>query len=151
MQLAASLIIVGMLIGYTGFWAYTAKMPISNLQVRSVQPVDVLRWNDPDYVRRFKLTFYNPTDIETPQFDLESLDFTINGTRLVPGTYEIVPLGEPYSVGAHQTLANRSWIDLHIYRDTKVEGGSIDTVLIVLNSTFSLTLSGLIVQKNSSI
>lgn len=149
-QLAASVMILVTLAGYSGFWAYTMKMPISSLQVVSIQPVDVLKWFGPDYVRRFTLTFYNPIGTETYPFGLESLVFVINGTRLVPGTYDFYALGEPYYVGAHQTSTNGSFIDLHIWPNyTKAEGGSIDTVLLALNSTFSLTLSGLLVERGS--
>jgi hypothetical protein len=126
------------------------KMPISSLQVVSIQPVDDLKYSGTDYTQRFTLTFYNPTGTETPSFRLESLDFVINGTRLVPGTYDFYALGEPYYVGAHQTLTNGSFIALYIWRNyTKVEGGSIDTVLSALNGTFSLTLSGLLVERAS--
>ncbi len=162
-QLKASVVVLVMLVVFGGFWAYTVKMPISSLQlgiqVRGVYQIISLEANSTNAV--LNLSIHNPTDIDTPAFEMESFDIVVNGTRMVPGTYDCFPSndynGMRYifhgeTVRAHQTNSYSDLILSVYWNWTEIEGGVLSTVLSALNqSRFSLTFSGLIVVRTSYI
>jgi hypothetical protein len=165
-QFGASLLVLVVLVGFSGVWAYAAKMPISSLQFgiqfRGVEQFTSGAENFTEAV--FNLTIHNPTNVDTPAFEIESFDIVVNGTRLVPGTYYFggslasnsydglyyMLAGE--TVRAHQTKIYSDLI-LYIYWNRiETEGGVPSTVLLALNqSRFSMTFSGLIVVRTSYI
>jgi hypothetical protein len=137
-------------------------MSISSLQV-SIQGTGVYQGG---YLNStivgFNLTFYNPTDVDTPAFEIESFDFLVNSTRLVHMTYSCFGCGGGYYYGlyymlrgetvrAHQTNTYSYEISVYWNR-TKTEGGDLSTVVSALNQgKFSLTFSGLVVVRTSYI
>jgi hypothetical protein len=166
-EFEAFVVALVVLIGASGVWAYTEKLPISNLQlgiqVRGI--VQIRGYYSPNSTEVvLNLTVHNPTDVDTPAFEIESFDFVINGTRLAgsylffrgyggSGNYFGVRyILEGETVRAHQTNIYKDLI-LHIlWGMTEFEGGDPSTVHSALNqSKFSLTLSGLIVIRTSYI
>jgi len=163
--LYATIGILVILFAYTGFWFYNYKIPLSSLMV-TMSPISV-RNNPPrDFLGNqcdihIDLAIQNPTDINTPPFMIENVNFYIDSVRLSLGTYTMWGWHAQGGLGrqgvwyhdthiiidAHQTLnlsESRGYFSFSIYSNrTKVEEGSFESLWEnVITNNFTLGFSG---------
>lgn len=169
--LYATVIILFTLFAYTGFWAYSYKMPLSNLIV-TLTPIRT--GNNPTFQYfggnqcdiTFDLTIRNPTDIDTPPFMIENVHFYINNVKLKLGTYSmwgwhrqgglreqgIWYYNTHIIIKAHQTLVvskDMPPFGISIYSNcTKVEEGNFESIWeSLIDKNFTLSLSGFFTSR----
>lgn len=162
--LYVTIIILLILSGYTGFWAYSYKIPLSSLEV-SIQ-IDRFRvfHIDPSSSSyhsgnasswTFNLTIQNPTNLDTPPFNFEDSRVYIDNLKLNDGYtinwevfgYGVGRDGQGYYypqivIKAHESLTiNGPWII--IYEDSiQVEGDNHQDVwahLVGRNFVFGMS------------
>ncbi len=162
-MLYVTIIVLLIISGYTGFWAYSYKMPLSSLEV-SIQTDQFRVFHVDPWVStyhsgnasswRFSLTIQNPTNVDTPPFNFEDACVYIDNMKL-NGGYTI-NWESGYAAGsargyyhpqivikAHESLKiNGPWII--IYEDSiQVEGGDPqDAWAHLVSSNFTFGLSG---------
>lgn len=154
----ATIVMLLIIFGYTGFWAYNYKMPLSSLET-SIQiyyyyigPSQIGSRGNVSVIW-FNLTIRNPTDIDTPSFMMENPAFYINNVKLNENSgywsYQF-SIDEHYGyynphtiIEAHQTLTIS---DLHIFifqNEMQVEEGNPKDVWeYLVSKNFTLSLSG---------
>ncbi len=166
--LYATIIIMLMNCGYTGFWFYTYKMPLSSLEV-TMMPIEIQTppvrelFLGNQFDISFNLTIRNPTDVGTPPFMIENLAFYIDNVKLETGTYAMWGWGRGGSLGrqgrwyfdthmivmAHQFLIADKYFAISIYSNaTETEEGPFENVWnSIVNKDVTLSLSGFFTSR----
>jgi len=160
----ATIVILLIVFAYVGFWFYNYKMPLSNLSVTMVptmvrnHPTDLyFRGNQCDL--SFNLTIRNPTNVDTPPFMIQGVDFYIDDVKLklrtcsmwdwgqsgaggingywYYGTHIIIKANQAISIG-YDSFGFR----ISIYSNgTEVEGSNFESIwekLVAKNFTISM-------------
>jgi len=146
---------------FTGYWAYTIKLPVDSLQVNII--IDYFWYGYDDFFKDnvasifLNLTFKNPTHQDTQTLRIENYDFYINGKKLKLSTYNSFPTGGyagiryitwALSIKANQTL---TYSGIHILLEknyTKIAGNDKESVWTALiQGNFNVTLTGVLVAR----
>lgn len=166
--LFATIVMLLALFAYTGFWTYNYKMPLSSLKVTLVPKsfynglgLSLYETFGNECCLSFCVLIQNPTDIDTPPFMIENIDFYLNNRKLE--NYDRGNWGQRGDLGgqgtwyfnthtiirSHQTLnISRSggtspcWISIYS-NYTQIEGDNLESIwesLIAKN--FTLTFTG---------
>lgn len=160
-MLYATISILVIIIAYTGFWFYNYKMPLASLAI-TLSPIRIgiypssqnFLGNQCDI--NFELTLQNPTGIDTPPFMIQNMNFHINNSRLVHGTYTMWERSAHSGlefwyhdtniiVKANQSLViGRDMPGISLYSNfTQVSGGNFESVWDwLIDKNFTLSISG---------
>ncbi len=160
-MLYAVLIILFLILGYSGFWAYSYKMPLSSLVI-SVQIHRFYVGSHPSIpenmsVVECNVTISNPTNVDTPPFAFENLGVYINDMRLsgcvirwgstvlLDGEY----IHAPFTVIKAHEILNMAGPTVFIYQDhVQVENGSLEDAWKALSASyFTLTITGSFISR----
>lgn len=160
--LYAMVILLLLTLGYSGFWAYSYKMPLSSLEI-SMHIYNVYAgpyfgpegYDDATNMSRIwsNVTVLNPSNVDTPPFAFENLAVYINDMRLMDGYmvdfhHRTLLIREhiqrPFTViKAHESL-NITAAEVFIRQDQlQVEKGGPEDIFDVLSTrNFTLTITG---------
>jgi len=141
------------ILGFTGFWIYDAKLPMDSLEIGIC---NVHFWTGYDSLYEiwggnvsridFNLTIHNPTTRDTLSLRWESeADFYIEGKKLERHTYDL----PNYWPGVIKAGGTKN-MDLHvtvIYNYTRIEGDTLENVwMALMRKSFTFTLSGILIS-----
>lgn len=145
---------------FTGFWVYDAKLPMDNISVdMSIYHYyfgygDAFKKNVSSI--SFNLLLHNTLMRETPPFRVEYYDFYVNGRKLQVDTYEVFTSGRsplfrwigPFvTLGPNQTTTLEVILIL-LFDYTKLEGGTIQDIWTPLSDkNFTLRMDGILVSR----
>jgi hypothetical protein len=162
-----TIIVLLLIFGYTGFWAYNYKMPLSCLEVS----MEIRQFNIgpsfsvPPYPGNgsfiwFSLNVLNPTNVDTPPFNLENPAIYINNVKLENGfsihfgrTFSIDSRGYGYCdplmvIKAHETLTIQDrYIAIYQQRLQVDEDTPQNVWAYMVSRSFTLGMSGSFVSR----
>lgn len=153
------------IVGFTGFWVYDAKLPMDNIRV------DMSIYNYYFGYSRvyeeniskifFNLVLQNTLMRDTPAFWVEYYDFYVEGKKLEFYTYDVFPggiggwyagiktrwIGSDITLEPNQTMTLEVEVTLSLDY-TKVEGDTIEDVWTSLsNKNFTFRMDGILVSR----
>lgn len=156
-MLYAMLILLLLILGYSGFWAYSYKMPLSSLEISmqihrlSIGPNPLTAENMS--VIECNVTILNPTNVDTPPFAFENLGVCINDMRLTSGygiswglavSLDGNYIHKPFTIIKAHEILNMTELQTFIYQDhMKVEKGNPEDAWKALSTrNFTFTITG---------
>jgi hypothetical protein len=161
-----SVIFLATIFVYTGYYAYAMKMPIDGLQVTLVE-YHVSLWgysafNETHNITGiyFKFTIHNPTNVQTPPFEVDMSSIYVNGKELDPLTFtsgmaessgHYFPISQPMTLKPNETYTydsnNTEPMQLEL-QTTRVFGGNFTSMWpTISHGNLTLTFSGLLVSR----
>lgn len=140
------------IVGFTGFWVYDAKLPMDSIEMRIT---NVRFWigEDPHWIDGkpanlssifFDVTLYNPTSRDVPAFHSENYALRINDRLISYPNYEMmdvdVEIHEPLRAYSTQ---NVTWMEVVVEKNHT----DPDVWSSLFNKSFTFTISGVLVAR----
>lgn len=159
--LYVNVFLILVIVGFTGFWAYDAKLPMDNIRVdMSIYNYHFgysLVYEEDISKIFFNLVLHNTLTRDTPAFWVEYYDFYVEGKKLELGTYHVPGgwraggktrwIGSDITLEPNQTMTLEVEVTLSL-DSTKVEGNTVEDVWTSLSSkNFTFRMDGILVSR----
>jgi len=138
-----------LIVGFTGFWVYDAKIPIDSIEM-NITNVSFWIGEDPHWIEGpantssifFNVTLHNPTDRDIPAFHSENHAMQINDKSI--GLVDILDIDIQLQtpLKAHSMI---TWPEMWVVFEQKYADPDVWAALLSKNFTFTIT--GVLVMR----